>query len=88
MIFKCYLSTHCMLTYLFCPLSKPVNPEQREGEATSDVSERKDYVCAAKVMQCGLSCKVFYIFLRLPYSFARTSFSCSLISATRRVVRG
>ena len=50
MIFKCYLSTHCMLTYLFCPLSKPVNPEQREGEATSDVSERKDYVCAAKVM--------------------------------------
>ena len=35
MIFKCYLSTHCMLTYLFCPLSKPVNPDVSERNGKS-----------------------------------------------------
>ncbi len=32
MRFECNPSTHCMLTYLFCPLSKPVNPEAKQGE--------------------------------------------------------
>ena len=69
MRFECNPSTHCMLTYLFCPLSKPVNPEAKQAQRPKLVwampckQGERDFVTnpEAKVMPCG--CKSRTIFL-------------------------
>ena len=70
MIFKCYLSTHCMLTYLFCPLSKPVNPEMSETKETGfhlsgeqgESNANPEVFAGAKVVQTLTTHKAFNTF--------------------------